>query len=77
MDLELKSLPQSTRAKLQVRFRNYKSDLSKLKKDLVTFFLLPLIDIIITFEFSNRQEFQQTLQGTELNYLLEVQETWM
>jgi len=33
MDVELRSLPQATRARLQPRFRNYKSDLAKLKKD--------------------------------------------
>jgi len=35
MDIELKGLPSNTRAKLMPRYNNFKSDLAKLKKDLL------------------------------------------
>jgi len=49
MDVELRSLPQAARTKLAPRLRNYKNDLSKLKKDLV--WALLLISPFLSFSF--------------------------
>ena len=56
MEVELHSLPQSTRTKLQPRLRNYKNDLSKLKKDLVSTFSLFFLSLFRLFhDFSFNQ----------------------